>query len=82
VAVALAASGSHRGAKPVDLVVAAAAEAAGLTVLHYDGYYDRISRVTRQPTEWVAAPSSLDRRLARARLLNDTPRSSERRSRS
>jgi len=30
---AMAASGLHRGAKPVDLVIAAFAEGAGLTVL-------------------------------------------------
>ena len=61
VAVAMAAAGEHRGAKPVDLVVAAAAEAEGLTILHYDGDYERIARITRQPTEWIAAPGSLDR---------------------
>lgn len=61
VAVAMAEAGLHRGAKPVDLLVAAAAEAGGLTVLHYDGGYGRIARVTRQPTEWIAAPGSLDR---------------------
>jgi predicted nucleic acid-binding protein len=57
----MAAAGLHRGAKPVDLVIAAAAEAAGLTVLHYDDDYDRIARVTRQPMEWVARAGSLDR---------------------
>lgn len=57
----MAASGLHRGAKPVDLVIAAAAEAAGLAVLHYDDDYDRIASVTRQPTEWVAPAGSLDR---------------------
>ena len=50
----MAAAGEHRGAKPVDLVVAAAAEAEGLTVLHYDADYERIAEVTGQPTEWVA----------------------------
>src|ERR1700726_1501614 len=50
VAGAMATSGLHRGAKPVDLVIAAAAEAAGLAVLHYDDDYDRIASVTRQPT--------------------------------
>src|SRR5436190_7679377 len=54
IAGAMAAEGFHRGAKPADLVIAAAAEAAGLTVLHYDDDYDRIASVTRQPTEWVA----------------------------
>jgi predicted nucleic acid-binding protein len=61
IARAMAAAGHHRGAKPVDLVIAAAAEAAGLAVLHYDDDYDRIASVTRQPTEWVAPAGSLDR---------------------
>jgi predicted nucleic acid-binding protein len=61
IAGAMAASGLHRGAKPVDLVIAATAEAAGLAVLHYDDDYDRIASVTRQPTEWVAPAGSLDR---------------------
>ena len=61
IAGAMAASGLHRGAKPVDLVMAAAAESAGLAVLHYDDDYDRIASVTRQPTEWVAPAGSLDR---------------------
>jgi predicted nucleic acid-binding protein len=60
-ATAMAASGLHRGAKPVDLVIAAAAEAAGLAVLHYDDDYDRIASVTRQPVEWIAPAGSLDR---------------------
>jgi hypothetical protein len=57
----MAASGRHRGAKPVDLVIAAAAEAAGLAVLHYDDDYDRIASVTHQPMEWVARAGTLDR---------------------
>jgi predicted nucleic acid-binding protein len=61
VAGAMAASGLHRGAKPVDLVIAAAAEAADLAVLHYDDDYDRIASVTRQPVEWVAPAGTLDR---------------------
>ncbi|HXO40476.1 MAG TPA: PIN domain-containing protein [Thermoanaerobaculia bacterium] len=61
IAAAMAASGLHRGAKPIDLVIAAAAESAGLAVLHYDDDYDRIASVTRQPTEWVAPAGSLDR---------------------
>jgi predicted nucleic acid-binding protein len=61
VAGAMAASGLHRGAKPVDLVIAAAAEAAGLAVLHYDDDYDRIASVTHQSMEWVARAGTLDR---------------------
>jgi predicted nucleic acid-binding protein len=55
----LAAAGHHRGAKPADLVIAAAAEATRLVVLHYDDDYDRIASVTHQPTEWVASKGSL-----------------------
>lgn len=57
----MAETGAHRGAKPVDLVIAAAAEAAGLAVLHYDDDYDRIGAVTGQPAEWIAPAGSLDR---------------------
>lgn len=60
VAGGLARTGRHREAKPVDLVIAATAEAAGLSVLHYDGDYDRIAAVTNQPTEWIAPAGTLD----------------------
>ena len=60
VAGGLARVGQHRGAKPVDLVVAAAAEAAGLSILHYDSDYDRIASVTNQPAEWIAPAGTLD----------------------
>jgi predicted nucleic acid-binding protein len=56
----LASAGHHRGAKPADLMIAAAAEAAGLVVLHYDDDYDRIASVTNQPTEWIAQRGTLD----------------------
>lgn len=55
----MAEGGEHRGAEPVDLVIAAAAEAAGLGILHYDSDYDRIAAATRQPTRWVAEPGTL-----------------------
>lgn len=60
VAGGLAGAGQHRGAKPVDLMIAAAAEAAGLSVLHYDSDYDRIAAVTNQPTEWISPAGTLD----------------------
>jgi predicted nucleic acid-binding protein len=60
VAGGLARTGQHRGAKPVYLVIAAAAEAAGLSVLHYDSDYDRIAALTNQPTEWIAPAGTLD----------------------
>jgi predicted nucleic acid-binding protein len=48
----LARSGRHRVPIP-DLIIAATAEAAGLTLIHYDHDYDLIAEVTRQPVEWV-----------------------------
>ena len=56
----LADRGQHRGTNVPDLVVAAAAERAGLTVLHYDADFDLIATVTGQPTEWVVARGSVD----------------------
>jgi predicted nucleic acid-binding protein len=50
---ALAERSEHRGAKIADLLIAAAAEAADLVVLHYDHDFDLIARVTGQPTEWI-----------------------------
>jgi predicted nucleic acid-binding protein len=49
----------HRSVTIADLVIAASAEAAGLTVLHYDEDYDRIAAITNQPTEWIAPRGSL-----------------------
>lgn len=49
---ALARRGRHRLPIP-DLIVAAAAESAGLVVLHYDEHFERIAAVTGQPAEWV-----------------------------
>ena len=53
----LAQSGRHRLPIP-DLIIAAAAELAGLTVIHYDHDYDLIAEVTGQPTEWVVPRGS------------------------
>jgi predicted nucleic acid-binding protein len=55
----LATRSQHRGPPPVDLLVAAIAERAGLTVLHYDRHFDAIARVTGQPAEWLARRGSL-----------------------
>jgi predicted nucleic acid-binding protein len=49
----LAARGQHRGVPTIGLLIAAAAERAGLTVLHYDRAFDLIAEVTGQPMEWV-----------------------------
>ncbi len=50
---ALAERSRQRGAKIADLLIAAAAEAGGLVVLHYDHDFDLIGEITGQPTEWI-----------------------------
>ncbi|HEY4410127.1 MAG TPA: PIN domain nuclease [Acidimicrobiia bacterium] len=47
----LADQGHHRGPSIPDLLVAAVAELAGLTVLHLDKDFELIAAVTGQPTE-------------------------------
>ncbi len=54
----LARRGRHRLAIP-DLIIAAAAESAALTVLHYDADYELIAETTGQPQEWVVSRGSL-----------------------
>ena len=54
----LARTGRHRVPIP-GLIIAAAAEAAGLTLLHYDRDYDLIAEVTSQPAEWVVERGSV-----------------------
>jgi predicted nucleic acid-binding protein len=56
----LLAAGHQRGRKLPDLLIAAAAEDRGLTLLHYDGDYDLIAAVTKQPCEWVVPAGSID----------------------
>lgn len=55
---ALASRGHHRMSVQ-DLLIAAAAEQAGLAVLHYDRDFERIAEVTGQPHRWVAPRGSL-----------------------
>jgi predicted nucleic acid-binding protein len=47
----LADQGHHRAPSVPDLFVAAAAELAGLIVLHLDKDFDLIASITGQPTE-------------------------------
>ena len=54
------AANNQRGRKIPDLLVAAAAEQIGYTVLHYDADFDRIAAVTGQPCRWVVPPGSVD----------------------
>ena len=48
----------HRSVPLPDLLIAACAEVAGLTVLHYDADFDRIAGVTGQPVQWVVPQGS------------------------
>ena len=56
----LLAAKHQRGRKVPDLLIAAAAEAEGLIILHYDADFDRIGAVTGQPSEWVLPAGSID----------------------
>ncbi len=56
----LLAAASQRGRKVPDLLVAAAAEEAGLTVLYYDSDFDGIAAVTGQRCDWVVPAGSID----------------------
>jgi predicted nucleic acid-binding protein len=51
----LADRGQHRAPSVPDLIIAAAAELAGHTVLHYDKDFDLIASITGQPVDWLNA---------------------------
>jgi predicted nucleic acid-binding protein len=44
----------HRRVTHPDLIIAAAAEAAGVGLLHYDADFETIAAVTGQPARWIA----------------------------
>lgn len=48
----LARKGQHRMPLP-DIILAATAAVHGVTILHYDGDFERISAATGQPHEWI-----------------------------
>lgn len=56
------ASKHQSGRKLPDLLVAAAAEAASLTVLRYDADFDRIAAVTSQSCSWIVPAGSVAER--------------------
>jgi len=56
----LLAQRSQRGRKIPDLLIAAAGEESGLTVLHYDADFDLIAEVTGQPCQWVVRAGAVD----------------------
>jgi len=49
-----------RGRKIPDLLIAAAGEARGLSVLHYDADFGHIAAVTGLVTEWIVPRGSVD----------------------
>lgn len=52
--------GAHqRSVGHQDLLIAAAAEAAGVELLHYDEDFDRIAAITGQPMCWIVPRGSL-----------------------
>jgi len=55
----LAERSQHRAVPLPDLLVAAAAERAELTVLHYDTDFERIGELTGQPVQWIVPRGSV-----------------------
>jgi hypothetical protein len=55
----LAERSQHRSAALPDLLIAACAERAGLTVLHYDADFERIAELTGQRVQWIVARGSV-----------------------
>ena len=51
----LADRGQHRAPTLPDLLIAATAELAGLTVLHCDKDFDLIAAITGQPAQWLTS---------------------------
>lgn len=49
----------HRAVKLPDYLIAAAAELADVTVLHYDSDYEAVASLTGQRHEWIARRGSL-----------------------
>jgi predicted nucleic acid-binding protein len=56
----LAQRAQHRSVSIPDLLVAATAERYAVTVLHYDGDYERIAELTGQPTQWIVPRGTAD----------------------
>jgi hypothetical protein len=56
----LLAKAGLKGRPIPDLIIAAQAELADLTLLHYDADFDLIASVTGQPTLWISPRGSID----------------------
>jgi predicted nucleic acid-binding protein len=57
--IALAAGGEHRRVPPVDLLIACAAQAADVPLIHYDRDYERIGRVSALEHRWFLPDGTL-----------------------
>lgn len=55
----LAETSRHRAVPLPDLIIAACAERAGLTVLHYDADFELIASLTGQPHRWILPRGSV-----------------------
>jgi hypothetical protein len=55
----LAVAGDQRRVPPADLLIAAAAELAGVPLVHYDRDYERIATVTGQDHAWFVPDGAL-----------------------
>ncbi len=55
----LAERSQHRAVPLPDLLIAACAEQAGLTVLHYDADFERIAKLTGQRVQWIVPRGSV-----------------------
>ena len=55
----LASAGVHRAVPPADLIIAVAAEDAGVELVHYDRDYERIAGVTALAARWFVPDGAL-----------------------
>jgi predicted nucleic acid-binding protein len=55
----LSAGGNHRRVPPIDLLIAATAEKAGVPLVHYDRDYERIARVSDLQQRWLVPDGTL-----------------------
>jgi len=58
---ALAASRDHRRVPPADLLLSAAAELAGVALIHYDRDYERIAATSELRHKWLVPDGTLAR---------------------
>jgi predicted nucleic acid-binding protein len=55
----LSSNGDHRRVPPIDLLIGAAAEQAGVPLVHYDRDYERIARVGDLQQHWFVPDGAL-----------------------